>query len=385
MKKKKISLLAIFAYTGYFGGERANYKVLQMISDLGAEVKFVLEEDCDTKLLDVIHRDKKKYIKLKFGPQTIGLKNTIGEYISIVKHMLLVPYLLRKELKSNSYTHIYIPNYIQYFYVWILLLFCKKYTVIFRIGDVPSVGALHRIMWTYLINPNVNQFVTNSDRGYERLKESVGSIINKKCKVIRNTLTSNFSVYEKKIPNIFFKVGYLGQLNAEKGCIQALKMAKKQCHEKQPISFIFAGEDKSNDKDISTLIESIQSDEKCANKVSFLGMVDRPGVANLFLNIDVLIVPSLFEDSAPNVIYEAKFFGVPVIVFDSGGTTELITHKKDGYICKGYDVNALTDGVEFYKNNKEALIQNSENSKKSYSKFSCNNIQREWGELLWGK
>jgi glycosyltransferase involved in cell wall biosynthesis len=385
LKKKKISLLAIFAYTGYFGGERANYKVLQMMSELGVDVKFVLEEDCDTELLNVIQKNKKKYIKLKFGPQLIGLKNTIRGYISIVKHMLLVPYLLRKELKNGSYTHIYIPNYIQYFYVWLLLLFLKKYTVIFRIGDVPNVGVLHRIMWKYLINPNVSQFVTNSNRGYERLEENVGSVINKKCRVIRNTLISNFPVYIKKIPNIIFRVGYLGQMNAEKGCVQALKMVKKQCYEKQPISFIFAGEDKSNDKVISALIKSIQSDERCADKVSFLGMVDRPSVADFFLNIDVLIVPSLFEDSAPNVIYEAKFFGVPVIVFDSGGVAELIAHKEDGYICEGYDVGALTDGVEYYKNNKEILIQHSENSKKTYSKFSCNNIQREWGELLLGK
>ena len=48
--------------------------------------------------------------------------------------------------------------------------------------------------------------------------------------------------------------------------------------------------------------------------------------------IDVLIVPSLWHDPLPRVVYESYSHGVPVIGSDRGGIPEIIDIGKTGFI-----------------------------------------------------
>ena len=44
----------------------------------------------------------------------------------------------------------------------------------------------------------------------------------------------------------------------------------------------------------------------------------------LFKDIDILLLPSLWHESGSRLIYEAYAYGIPVIAFNTGGTAELI-------------------------------------------------------------
>lgn len=66
-------------------------------------------------------------------------------------------------------------------------------------------------------------------------------------------------------------------------------------------------------------------------QIIFMGHVDRLDFFNI---IDVTIVPSLWGDPFPGVVFESLIFGIPVIGADVGGISEMIVHGENGYIYK---------------------------------------------------
>ena len=75
-----------------------------------------------------------------------------------------------------------------------------------------------------------------------------------------------------------------------------------------------------------------------AAQVQFLGFVDPTA---LYQDIDLLAVPSLWEEPLATVILEAYQFGVPVLTARRGGLPELVEHGKTGLV---YDP-ASADGL----------------------------------------
>jgi glycosyltransferase involved in cell wall biosynthesis len=61
----------------------------------------------------------------------------------------------------------------------------------------------------------------------------------------------------------------------------------------------------------------------------FVGDVD-----SIYRNLDVVVVPSNFQDPFPTTIIEAGLRGVPVIGSTSGGIPEMITAGVNGWIFK---------------------------------------------------
>lgn len=57
-------------------------------------------------------------------------------------------------------------------------------------------------------------------------------------------------------------------------------------------------------------------------------------------------------------ILEALASGVPVLGFNWGGNTDLITHKVDGYLVKPNDYNGLVKGLEWLLQNRDKLTEN---------------------------
>ena len=66
-----------------------------------------------------------------------------------------------------------------------------------------------------------------------------------------------------------------------------------------------------------------------SERVEFAGYV-RPG--ELFQRIDVLSLPSIWEEPLPRVIYEAYSYGVPVIVPRAGGMPEIVEEGRTGFV-----------------------------------------------------
>lgn len=63
----------------------------------------------------------------------------------------------------------------------------------------------------------------------------------------------------------------------------------------------------------------------------------------LFDKIDVLVVPSLWQEPFGRVVIEAFAHGIPVIASKQGGLTELVTPKETGFIFDPNEHNSLSE------------------------------------------
>ena len=115
-------------------------------------------------------------------------------------------------------------------------------------------------------------------------------------------------------------------------------------------------------------------------RIVFHGRVNN--VEDYYRNADLLVVPSLFEEPAANVVLEAKCYGVPSIVYPSGGLPELVIDRVNGFVCYEKTVLALTQGIRWLIEKPEripsmkiAAIEDSEN------RFGIERFARQWADV----
>lgn len=92
-------------------------------------------------------------------------------------------------------------------------------------------------------------------------------------------------------------------------------------------------------------------------EVSFVGYIHNSQVlAALYSMADVMVVPSLTENLS-NTIMESLSCGTPVVGFDIGGNSDMIEHKKNGYLAKERDCEDLANGIRWcMEHNEEGLL-----------------------------
>ena len=78
----------------------------------------------------------------------------------------------------------------------------------------------------------------------------------------------------------------------------------------------------------------------------FGGIHDEWNLACVYSMADMLVIPSL-EDNLPNTVLEAMACGTPVVGFDIGGISDMIEHKKTGYLATAGDVDGLVAGIDW--------------------------------------
>jgi glycosyltransferase involved in cell wall biosynthesis len=66
--------------------------------------------------------------------------------------------------------------------------------------------------------------------------------------------------------------------------------------------------------------------------VHFMGPFDRAGASEVYSQMDVLVVPSLWLENSPLVIHEALMAGVPVVAARIGGIPELVDEGRTGLL-----------------------------------------------------
>ena len=99
-------------------------------------------------------------------------------------------------------------------------------------------------------------------------------------------------------------------------------------------------------------------------KFHYLGFLyDDISMVTLYNAADVTIVPSL-EENLSNVIMESLSCGTPVVGFDIGGNSDLIEHKKTGYLAEKMNSEDLARGIDW-------VLQND-----NYNKISTNSRQK---------
>jgi glycosyltransferase involved in cell wall biosynthesis len=77
--------------------------------------------------------------------------------------------------------------------------------------------------------------------------------------------------------------------------------------------------------------------------INWFGWIDPD---EFFSKIDVLVVPSVWHDPLPRVIFEAYMYGVPVLVSDRGGCPEIVDEGKTGWVFDPGNPDTLFDRMK---------------------------------------
>lgn len=131
------------------------------------------------------------------------------------------------------------------------------------------------------------------------------------------------------------RIGYLGRVEANKG-IETLMQALHLVRKRRPVTCAIAG------KGEAAYIESLQA-QAPEGLARFLGRVEP---TSLFDQIDVLVVPSVWEEPLGRVIYEAYTQGVPCVVSDAGGMKEIVEPGRTGEVFAAGDAAALDAALQ---------------------------------------
>ncbi len=76
--------------------------------------------------------------------------------------------------------------------------------------------------------------------------------------------------------------------------------------------------------------------------IEFCGTFPNADIATVLADIDVLVVPSLWYENTPLVVYSAQAAHCPVIASDFAGMSVVIEHEDNGLLFKAGDVAALS-------------------------------------------
>jgi glycosyltransferase involved in cell wall biosynthesis len=87
-----------------------------------------------------------------------------------------------------------------------------------------------------------------------------------------------------------------------------------------------------------------------ALKVNYLNYLsNEEDIVALYNAADVYATSSL-DENLPNTIMEAMACGIPCIGFNTGGISEMIDHKKNGYVSEYKNVQDFANGIRWILN-----------------------------------
>ena len=113
-------------------------------------------------------------------------------------------------------------------------------------------------------------------------------------------------------------------------------------------------------------------------KVHFVGHLhDDISMVTLYSAADVTIVPSI-EENLSNVIMESMSCATPVVGFNIGGNSDLIEHKKTGYLVDKVSSEDLALGIDWVLQNNEDCKISSNARKKVLSEFESSVVAKKY-------
>jgi glycosyltransferase involved in cell wall biosynthesis len=154
------------------------------------------------------------------------------------------------------------------------------------------------------------------------------------------------------------QLGFLGRLQPSKGIEWLLQRLTDLPSEQWEIWVAGAGE--------AGYVAELQR-RYGSPRVRFLGFV-RP--EELFARIDVLLVPSLWQEPFGMTIIEAYAHGIPVIAANRGGSPEIVDHGHTGFLIDPDSPHSLLTAIRSVREDPELVTRMRRNVLEKAKEFS---------------
>lgn len=165
----------------------------------------------------------------------------------------------------------------------------------------------------------------------------------------------------KKQPEKPLVIGFIGTLNQHKGCHILIEAFRTISKEDAILKIYGSGDDFPS---YSNMLKQLAAGN---NSIEFCGTFPNSKIHSVMFNLDVLVVPSLWYENTPLVIYSAQASGCPVVASELPGISGVIKNKINGLLFETGNTQALTSKLKQLLNNTELLQKLSENSKQPKS------------------
>ena len=345
MLNHKKSILGILYGTELFGLERENIECYKTIKTLGWKVRVFgsyREPEGGAVGMELTKHGVLAGL-LPFGSHfAISYFRTIKGYTKLqIQRIWNCSRMVLKHIRMHQPHAVFIGSHSEFLYVWPALTW-NRIKVIYRVGDGPIWDSpFHKFVMKRLLKRADIIAVCSHFIATECEK------LDKKCKPKTQVIWNIAPSFGSNLPKARISSGtaqaplhilYVGQMTEKKGVrllIEALKKIKSK------VSFecrIVGGSHFSSnfEKEMHSLVHSLGMSD-C---ITFTGRVPNPTPHYEWANLHV--APSLYEEPFGLVITEAKRAGIPSIVFPRGGMPELVTHRKNGWVCKEARVDDLS-------------------------------------------
>ena len=181
---------------------------------------------------------------------------------------------------------------------------------------------------------------------------------------VRRTITIPFGLnlaYLKNAsrpePAATLRLGYIGTIYEHKGVHILLEAIKKL--ERKPLELKIYGNLSDFPDYVRKLKEIIQDD----TRVKFCGTFPNHEIGSIFSGLDALVVPSLWHENSPLVVYSAQAAKCPIIASNVAGISPIIDHGKNGILFDPGNISELADVIRNLLDNRELLQKMSSNAK----------------------
>jgi glycosyltransferase involved in cell wall biosynthesis len=224
--------------------------------------------------------------------------------------------------------------------------------VLFRIANAPDRGRIHEVLWGQVLPPFVTRFVPNSRFSYGRLRET--GIPEKKITLIRNALSrrhvaANADEDVVRLAASRPTILAVGQIAPFKGTHLLVEAMLQLLADGFDVQAIIVGALPHWPPELVEYVAHMQAQVATAgasDRVHFVG--NRENVLEIMKASYVLAAPIPKEETFGNVVLEARSMGLPVVTFALGGLTELVVHRRTGYLCETADLPGLLTGLRYF-------------------------------------
>jgi glycosyltransferase involved in cell wall biosynthesis len=141
------------------------------------------------------------------------------------------------------------------------------------------------------------------------------------------------------LPNQTITVGFIGTLAKHKGCHVLIEAFRTLPPARARLKIY------GKPTDFPDYYAQLQQLAAGASNIEFCGSFPNSDVAKVLSGIDTLVVPSLWYENTPLVVYSALAAKRPVIASNFAGLAEAVQHDVNGKLFTPGDVQALSEAL----------------------------------------
>jgi len=177
------------------------------------------------------------------------------------------------------------------------------------------------------------------------------------------------------------RIGFIGTLYHHKGA-HVLLEAVRSLPTDMPLKVKIYGDIKQFPEYTETLRSVAGND----HRIEFCGTFPNAAIGEIFYDMDVLVIPSLWYENSPLVLSFAQAAGVPVVATDSEGMNEVIAGGENGFLFEKGDVKGLAEIIRMLCNDRPMVKHLSDHARKPKSISSyVDELERIYDDVINGR